>query len=61
MEKSWFSRNICTNRSNVFPCTLLVGLSVKAVARAAAIDALAVAVYMVPGSALVDGAFPILN
>lgn len=54
MEKSWFSRKIWTNRSNVLPETLLVGLEVRAVACAAATDAEAVAVYMVGPVAAMD-------
>lgn len=46
-SKSVFSRNIATKRSNVFPLTLLVGLNVFAVARAAATSAALVEVYCV--------------
>jgi hypothetical protein len=48
-------------RSNVFPLTLLVGLSVKAVAAAWAMELTAVAVYMVSGPTVVDWPLPIFG
>lgn len=61
MEKSWFSRKIWTKRSNVFPTTLLVGLRVRAVAAACAMELAAVAVYIVSGPTVVDWLLPILG
>jgi hypothetical protein len=47
MAKSWFSNHIETKRSNFLPFIELVGLKVKAVARAAATADAAVDVYCV--------------
>ena len=47
ISKSWFSNQMETKRSNVLPCTELVGLRVSAVARATSTADAAVDVYCV--------------
>jgi len=47
ISKSWFSNQMDTKRSNVLPLMELVGLRVKAVARAASTADAAVDVYCV--------------